>query len=238
MAHLSMRNTASKPNLENRYVFICAGSNVSDPLKVCADQEARRTGNGLTDEGKAQVKEAAARLMSSYKTSHKDLILVTSDYKDASETTSILASELGTGTPKVSSMLRERSFGRFEGESLDSLVPLLFAKDQKDPGTKTNGAESVIEVMTRTGKLVAQLEHEHKGQVIVIVGHSGVLQILQTAFIGTKPHHFRQISALVPGETREMPHSAAQATLPRNPRQYKPTRPSAEGMFPKASPPS
>lgn len=91
----------------------------------------------------------------------------------------------------------------------------------------------MIEVMTRTGKLVAQLEHEHKEAIVVIIAHAGVLQILQTAFIGAKPHHFRQISALAPGETREMPHSAAQATLPRNPRQYKNARPSAEQMFQK-----
>lgn len=223
MSHLH-RAVTQKPNLENRYVFVCSGTNTSDQTKVCSGGDSRLNANGLTEAGKAEVLEAARQLVAVYKAAASDLILVGSDYLDAVETVKVLEAELGTSVAsKQTALLRERSYGEFENESLESLVPRLFAKDEKDASSKTGGAESLIEVMTRTGKIVAQLEHEHKNAVVVIVAHAGVLQILQTAFIGTQPHHFRQISALAPGEIREMPHSAAQATLPRNPRQYRPS---------------
>lgn len=224
-----LRPQAAKPSLENRYVFLCAGSNAADAAKVCVAPESRLDTNGLTEQGKQQARQAAARLTSAYNASACDLVLVASDFKDAAETVAILETDLGVATrPTLSPLLRERSYGQFEGGAVEGLVPLLFAKDQQDPSRSTDGAEAVTEVMARTGQVVARLEREHKEAIVVIVAHPGVLQILQTAFIGTKPHHFRQISALQPGELRDMPHSAAQATLPRNPRQY---RPSVEGAF-------
>lgn len=80
------------------------------------------------------------RLLATYKANAQDLVLVSSDFKDACETTAILETEFGSKiAAKSSSLLRERAYGAFEGESVESLVPLLFAKDQKTRRRKRTG---------------------------------------------------------------------------------------------------
>jgi len=85
------------------------------------DWNARRLIQGstdipLNDTGRAQAREAAARLRERL-TSDAPIVVASSDLSRARETAEIIAAELGVDAPRAYRSLRERSYGDAEGVS-------------------------------------------------------------------------------------------------------------------------
>jgi probable phosphoglycerate mutase len=81
--------------------------------------------------------------------------------------------------------LRERSFGIFEGLTLDEITqryPVEFKKwRERDPAWRPDGGESGQQLIDRVLSAVSDIGAKHPGQTVVLVSHGGVLDVLYRA---------------------------------------------------------
>ena len=81
--------------------------------------------------------------------------------------------------------LRERGFGDFEGKTfaeIEMLLPeqsLLWRK--RDPDFSPIGGESLVTLRNRVVEAAARLAAQHPGELVALVGHGGVLDVLYRA---------------------------------------------------------
>ena len=116
---------------------------------------------------------------------------MSSDFKRTRETAEILHTHLQVETPlRYELALRERNFGQFELSSHKNYQKI-WDLDPEDPTHSTYGNESVMDVVTRTSKLLQSLDEEFSNRIILLVSHGDVIQILSTLFYGVPPskHH-------------------------------------------------
>ena len=91
-----------------------------------------------------------------------------------------------TGVPVVAELgLRERGFGDFEGRTFAEIeVSLPEQADlwrKRDPSFAPSGGESLLQVQERVLATVNRLAKQHPGELIVMVGHGGVMDVLYRA---------------------------------------------------------
>ena len=81
--------------------------------------------------------------------------------------------------------LRERSFGIFEGLTLDEVAeryPPEFKKwRERDPAWRPEGGESGQQLIDRVLSAVSDIGIKHPSQTVVLVSHGGVLDVLYRA---------------------------------------------------------
>ena len=91
-----------------------------------------------------------------------------------------------TGVPVVPELgLRERGFGEFEGKTFAEIEIALPDQAQRwrkrDPSFTPAGGESLLQVQARVLATVNRLAKQHPGELIVMVGHGGVMDVLYRA---------------------------------------------------------
>lgn len=132
------------------------------------------SGSGLTPRGRAQAEGTAAWVAAT----HPDAVLVSSDLPRCRETAGPIAGALDVAVI-VDPQLRERSFGRWEGltmEGVQAADPQLWTRWR-------SGEDVVAEVGGESGDVLAQRVttalHRHvesaggEGRTIVVVTHGG-----------------------------------------------------------------
>jgi probable phosphoglycerate mutase len=134
------------------------------PLNDTGHWQAERLGQALADE------EIAA--------------IYASDLSRAHETASYVGR--ATGIPVVAEVgLRERSFGDFEGRTFAEIEIALPDQAERwrkrDPSFAPAGGESLLQVQDRVLATVNRLAVQHPGELIVMVGHGGVMDVLYRA---------------------------------------------------------
>ena len=81
--------------------------------------------------------------------------------------------------------LRERSFGIFEGLTLDEIAaryPEEFKKwRERDPAWRPEGGESGQQLINRVMAAVTDIGARHAGQTVALVSHGGVLDVIYRA---------------------------------------------------------
>jgi len=107
-----------------------------------------------------------------------------SDLSRAHETASYVGR--ATGIPVVAEVgLRERSFGDFEGRTFAEIEIALPDQAERwrkrDPSFAPTGGESLLQVQDRVLATVNRLAVQHPGELIVLVGHGGVMDVLYRA---------------------------------------------------------
>jgi probable phosphoglycerate mutase len=81
--------------------------------------------------------------------------------------------------------LRERAFGRFEGMSFAEIEATL--PDQarrwreRDPEFEPEGGESLLVFRERVTRIASKLAARHPGQLVALVAHGGVMDVLYRA---------------------------------------------------------
>ena len=179
-SYLIMRHGQSEANV--------AGLIVSDPAIGCQRF-------GLTENGRLQVSNSAQ--------GHSETAIsqiICSDFLRTRQTAQLAAEVLGRPSPQLEVGLRERFFGCWEGLS-DEHYQGVWQHDQtaemssKESVTADN-VELVEQVLQRGLKVLEKLEQQYLDQVILLVSHGDMLQILRTAFVGkpawqhrSLPHH-------------------------------------------------
>lgn len=158
---------------------------------------------GLTPLGQVQASSAAhgCRL-------GNDVLIFTSDFARARQTADIVADVLGAAAPVLDLRLRERSFGPYEGTSVENYEQV-WADDANNKSQ--HSVEPALLVLERTLELVSDLESQFSGRTILLVAHGDTLQILQTVAAGLSPGAHRSLPALSNAEIRPLAMSSNQA---------------------------
>ena len=194
--YLIMRHGESEANV--------AGLIVSDPAIGC-------TNFGLTDAGRRQV-VASIRGYQLQNSSTKQVSgrpiskVICSDFLRTTETANLSTQTLFLPAPQIEAGLRERFFGDWEGKS-DIHYPEIWALDNDVQTQAAQRIESVDEVRQRGLAVIEKLDAQFSEEVILLVSHGDMLQILLTAFADipaqqhrTLPHHAQaEIKLLIAG---------------------------------------
>lgn len=111
----------------------------------------------------------------------------TSDLQRARFTAQAVADS--TGAPLVLEPgLRERSFGQLQGRTFAEIETQLPEEArrwrQRDPHFEPEGGESLIVFRERITRITDQLVQRHPGELVVLVAHGGVLDVLYRAATG------------------------------------------------------
>ena len=81
--------------------------------------------------------------------------------------------------------LRERCFGEFEGKTFNEIQAHLPEQAQRwrqrDPDFAPPGGESLVQLKQRVEEAAARLAARHPGELIALVGHGGVMDVLYRA---------------------------------------------------------
>lgn len=91
-----------------------------------------------------------------------------------------------SGVPVVAELgLRERGFGDFEGRTFAEIEIALPDQSERwrkrDPSFAPSGGESLLQVQERVLATVDRLAKQHPGELIVMVAHGGVMDVLYRA---------------------------------------------------------
>ena len=133
----------------------------------------------LSDTGRRQAQRLAKAL------GHEPISAIyASDLTRAWDTAQYLGQAHGLTVIKEPG-LRERGFGDFEGKTfaeIEQLQPeqsLLWRK--RDPDFSPSGGESLVALRNRVVEAAARLAARHPGELVALVGHGGVLDVLYRA---------------------------------------------------------
>ena len=90
------------------------------------------------------------------------------------------------GLPVIKEVaLRERDFGDFEGKTFAEIEVLLPEQSlrwrKRDPEFYPAGGESLVALRTRVMEVAERLAALHPGELIALVGHGGVMDVLYRA---------------------------------------------------------
>ena len=81
--------------------------------------------------------------------------------------------------------LRERGFGDFEGKTFAEIEVLLPEQSlrwrKRDPDFSPTGGESLVALRSRVISAAERLAAQHPGELIAMVGHGGVMDVLYRA---------------------------------------------------------
>jgi broad specificity phosphatase PhoE len=107
--------------------------------------------------------------------------LFTSDLDRAAETASIIGASIGL-TPEIDPLLRERSFGSFEGEPIERLtgdITGIYDDVLVDPDARPPGGESFRDVVVRAGLFIERERRALSSNRLLVVTHGGTLRALR-----------------------------------------------------------
>jgi broad specificity phosphatase PhoE len=194
---------ASLSSLHNRYFIMRHGkSRANEEGVILSHPEIGTTDYGLVEEGIQQAKSSALEAKSN-KVLDNTTVIVSSDFTRARETAEIAREILGADKIIITPLLRERSFGNWEGKP-NKHYQDVWNDDRNDAHHKINNVESTAEVLTRTIALIKELEDKYHGRNMLLVSHGDALQILQTAFEKVSSSHHRSLKHLETAEIREL----------------------------------
>ncbi len=133
----------------------------------------------LNDTGRLQAQRMARALQDEPITA-----VYASDLSRALETARHLAQPLGLDVQQEQG-LRERHFGSFEGKTFVEIEGLLPEQArrwrQRDPAFTPDGGESLLDLQRRVVETAERLAARHTGELIALVGHGGVMDVLYRA---------------------------------------------------------
>ena len=107
-----------------------------------------------------------------------------SDLARAWETAQYVAQATGVAVTKEVG-LRERGFGDFEGKTFAEIAELLPEQSmrwrRRDPTFSPAGGESLVDLTRRILAAVNRVAEKHPGELIALVAHGGVMDVLYRA---------------------------------------------------------
>jgi len=191
---------SEKPTKHNRYYLMRHGESLANRNSLIVSTEENAIDQyGLTTKGAEQVMQAAlqTRLDSS-------VIIVSSDYKRAKETSTIMHSVLSTKHDIVyEPLLRERNFGKWELTDQQHYQEV-WNQDLIYPQKSTDDVESVMSTLDRGEKVIEKLESTYQDKSILLVSHGDVLQILFTHYHGMHPRFHRSLASIANADIRAL----------------------------------
>ena len=166
--------TLGARGLKNSYFMIRHGESTANVAGiVSSDPDVATVTHGLTEVGRTQVAEAAAEWHKQLPV-HQPIIILSSDFLRAKETAEVvketllkhrlrvgLASSDTFNSVVLEPRLRERSFGRHEGQA-NTTYDLVWQSDALSADHEEAGVESVNNVVRRATQLIVDTEKQLK----------------------------------------------------------------------------
>jgi probable phosphoglycerate mutase len=147
------------------------------------------TGVDLSEEGRDQVRQLAARLSDA-----SIAAVYSSPLSRTAETAAILAAPHGL-TAVHEPALKEISHGRWEGLTRQEVVerfPGEYETWEADPFTfAPEGGESGVAVLARALPVIRRIVVVHAGQSVLVVSHKATLRILISSLLGFDARGYR-----------------------------------------------
>jgi probable phosphoglycerate mutase len=180
--------------LRRRYHLLRHGQSLANVEGVIVSAPATgTTGYGLTEEGRAGVRDsvAAARAGGLFDDVPE---IVASPFLRTVETAALAAELLGCAA-RTDVRLRERFFGALDG-TLDEAYQGVWAADRLDPDHVEWGVESAASVARRMTELIGELEAGAGSGPVLLVTHGDPASILIAALAGGDLRRHRELGAL------------------------------------------
>ena len=169
--------------LRNQYFAVRHGESEANVARlISSNPQIGGQTHGLSSNGRKQVEENTKLFVENHP--GKTYVIVSSDFRRANETATIVIENLSNAKLKIQidTRLRERFFGTYDGTS-DENYPIIWKNDEENPQKNIDElVEPVESVRERTTSLIKDLEEKYEDQIIFLVSHGDSLQILQTAF--------------------------------------------------------
>lgn len=190
-------------HLHNIYFGLRHGESEANVIGIIAAGNIAREQYGLTQLGVDQVTTSVAQAQGQGLLGN-NTIIVTSPLKRAYQTAVVTTKTLRIPAEDiiVDERLRERSFGKFEGESHSAYREIIWPADRLGQEGE-HGVETTQDVKNRVLALIEELEEKFTNAHIVLVSHGDTLQILETCFEGISPREHRSLPHLGNGEIRK-----------------------------------
>lgn len=128
--------------------------------------------------------------------------MVSSLFRRAKETAEIIHTVLECTQPlEINEALNERSFGSYDLKD-SSIVYETWKNDALDAVNTQDGIENVMSVLSRTSRLIKQLEERYTNKDIILVSHGDPLRILLAGFANVEPNQHASIRHFDNAEVR------------------------------------
>jgi broad specificity phosphatase PhoE len=186
---------------KNKYVIMRHGESEANVAGlIISDPAIGRERYGLTEQGRQQVVASVNDYKLTNLSSRQGIVnpiskVVCSDFLRTIQTATLSTKIMGLPHPQFETGLRERFFGDWEGKT-DTHYPDIWKLDKDAASQTAQKIETVNQVRLRGLKVIERLEQQFQNEVILLVSHGDMLQILLTAFVGvtadqhrTLPHH-------------------------------------------------
>jgi len=164
---------------------------------IVSDPKIGFEGFGLTEHG---VKQITASVLGF--TGEAITQIVCSDFLRTVQTAQLVAEILNLPKPEQEKGLRERFFGKWDGMSAEHYQNI-WQRDEMDDQSD-DGVESPEAVLQRGFQVIEKLEQRYQNQVVLLVSHGDLLQILSTAFAGKSPEKHRSLPHHQTAEIKHM----------------------------------
>jgi len=113
--------------------------------------------------------------------------MVSSLFKRAKQTAEIIHGVLGCTQPlQIDEALNERGYGSYDLKN-SSIVFETWKDDARDAVNTQHGIENVMNVLSRTSRLIKRLEETYTDKDIILVSHGDPLRILLAGFTNVEP---------------------------------------------------
>jgi len=184
--------------LTNHYLIMRHGESEADvPGLIVSDPTIGCKRFGLTEQGRQQVVTSVTNYrlknqlasLAIFKPISK---VICSDFLRTAQTANIASEILNLSSPQMETGLRERFFGDWEGKS-DINYPSIWMLDKAISKQAAQRVESVTQVRKRGLAVIENLERQFQNEVILLVSHGDMLQILLTAFVGIPAEQHRML---------------------------------------------
>lgn len=164
---------------------------------------------GLSEKGKEEVLNSALQqLLYNPDFAHpQDIHIISSPFKRAVETTSIISSvmRIPRDHQRISTLCRERFFGHFELAS-NTHYQDVWGHDENNEHHTLFGVESASSVLQRGIDLITTIYTDacYAGKKVIIVSHGDFLQILLCHFLQKSPSLHRTLEHFETAEFRKI----------------------------------
>ena len=153
---------------------------------------------GLTAKGREQARQAAADSLLD-----RNTVIIASDFLRTKETAKTVQDALRCKPPVFEKGLRERFFGKLEGDS-GTRYTEVWDKDSLDSVQTLYGAESPKHLALRLARTMEKIEAQYQGQTILLVSHGDPLRFLQLTMAKRPLTQHLQVALFKPAEIRAL----------------------------------
>lgn len=188
----------------NTYYAIRHGTSVANERGVIVSQPQNAiAGWGLSAAGVVECRERFAADRLPLAGAAADVLVVSSDFRRATETAAILCAVRGLTPHETDTGLRERSFGALELGPAEHYREV-WERDCTGHEPVIPGVESTGSVAARMLAVIARIERSQQHRTVVLISHGDPLQILETVLAGAPSHTHRERRHWANAEARRL----------------------------------